>query len=119
MAKRILIVDDEPDILELISEELKFEGFYTAVASSGNEAVDILRNNQFDAVISDFKMPNGNGRVVLEFVQKIPTEQRPIFYFVSGQADITFEDALKEGVYEFFYKPFDIEELITSLKKIS
>lgn len=117
MAKKILIIDDEPDILELVSDELKYEGFEVMVASSGNEAVEILKQHQFEAVVSDFKMPNGNGRVVLDFVKSIEASIRPLFYFVSGQADMSFEDALKEGVHHFFYKPFDIEELIASLKK--
>lgn len=116
MPKRVLIIDDEPDILELIADELRFEGFDTMVASSGNEAVEILKNYSFDAVVSDFKMPDGNGRVVLDFVKSIVLSERPLFYFVSGQADMSFEDALKEGVHHFFYKPFDIEELIASLK---
>lgn len=115
MPKRILVVDDEPDILELLSEELQFEGFETIEASSGNEAIEKLQSNIVDAIVSDYKMPNGNGKVLLDFV-KNDYNSHPLFYFVSGQADMSFEDALNEGVNKFFYKPFDLEELIDALK---
>jgi CheY-like chemotaxis protein len=117
MAKRILVVDDEPDILELLAEELEFEGFETAQASSGNDALEILKNERFDAIVSDFKMPNGNGKVVLDFIKSDEYPESPVFYFVSGQADMSFQDALKEGVNKFFYKPFDLDELLEALKK--
>ena len=116
MAKRVLVIDDEPDILELLAEELEFEGFSTVQASSGNEALEILETQSFDAIISDFKMPNGNGEVVLDFVKSDSYKESPVFYFVSGQADMSFQDALKEGVNKFFYKPFDLDELLAALK---
>ncbi len=116
MKNKILIVDDEPDILELLSEELEYEGFATVCAGSGNDAVRVLENENFDLVISDYKMPNGNGKVVLDFIKSIPESRKPIFYFVSGQADMSFEEALNEGVRKFFYKPFDLEELVVAIK---
>jgi len=116
MAKRILVVDDEPDILELLVEELEFEGFSAVAASSGNQALEILQKESFDAVISDYKMPNGNGKVVLDYVNSDECKSSPVFYFVSGQADMSFQDALKEGVTKFFYKPFDLDELLDALK---
>ena len=116
MAKRVLVVDDEPDILELLAEELEFEGFKTMQASSGNEALKILETESFDAIVSDYKMPNGNGKVVLDFVKSDDYKGSPVFYFVSGQADMSFQDALKEGVNKFFYKPFDLDELLDALK---
>ncbi|WP_198295972.1 response regulator [Bacteriovorax sp. Seq25_V] len=117
MKNKILIIDDEPDILELLAEELEYEGFATACAGSGNDAVRILENENFDLVISDYKMPNGNGKVVLDYVKSIPESRRPVFFFVSGQADMSFEEALNEGVRKFFYKPFDLEELIVAIKE--
>ncbi len=116
MKNKILVVDDEPDILELLSEELEYEGFATVCAGSGNDAVRVLENENFDLVISDYKMPNGNGKVVLDFIKSIPESRKPIFYFVSGQADMSFEEALNEGVRKFFYKPFDLEELVVAIK---
>ncbi len=106
----VLIVDDEPDILELMEEEFRYCGYSTFTAMSGNEAIKILQSNHIDIVVSDYKMPNGNGMVVLEHVNKM--EKRPRFYFVSGQADVSIEDAIKAGARDFFTKPFDLDELI-------
>ena len=59
-------------------------------------------------------MPNGNGMDLLKHVNTMAN--RPIFYFVSGQADISIEEGLKLGAKRFFAKPFDIDELMTEVK---
>ncbi|MFG1493096.1 response regulator [Halobacteriovorax sp. GFR7] len=118
MPYKVLIVDDEPDILELLAEELQFEGYETECANSGNSAVKLINSGQtFDAIISDYKMPDGNGKVVLDCTNSNDSQKEKVFYFVSGQADISLKEAMKEGVTRFFYKPFDLDELLTSLKK--
>ena len=114
---RILIVDDEPDILELMQEDFECEGFDVIVAGSGNEALSLLKEDtSFDAVISDFKMHDGNGSIVLDFVNRIEIN-RPAFYFVSGQADMSSSEAQNLGAKRFFYKPFNIDHLIRQVKE--
>ncbi|MDO9181023.1 MAG: response regulator [Bacteriovorax sp.] len=114
---KILIVDDEPDILELMVEEFTYKGHNVFTAMSGNEAVRKIQENSFDAVVSDFKMPDGNGMVVLKFVNTLPN--KPAFFFVSGQADVSVEDCLKAGAIAFFSKPFDLDELVVEVEKKS
>lgn len=111
----VLIIDDEPDILELMEEEFRYCGYTTLTAMSGNDAVAILEKSHVDIVVSDYKMPNGNGMVVLDYVNKIE-KNRPLFYFVSGQADVSIEDAIKAGAKKFFTKPFDLDELIQQIE---
>ena len=108
----VLIVDDEPDILELLSEEFDFAGFQTKSAASGNEAISIIEGEDVHIVVSDFKMPNGNGMAVLNAVNSMPEAKRPVFYFVSGEADVSIKDAIDAGAKDFFTKPFDLEDLI-------
>lgn len=110
----VLIVDDEPDILELMEEEFKYCGYSTLTAICGNDAIKILDTKKVDIVVSDYKMPNGNGMAVLSHVNRMPT--RPIFFFVSGQADVSIEDALRAGAKKFFSKPFDLDELIKEIE---
>ena len=110
----VLIVDDEPDILELMEEEFKYCGYSTLTAVCGNDAVKILNDKPVDIVVSDYKMPNGNGMVVLDAVNKL--KKRPEFFFVSGQADVSVEDCLKAGAKKFFSKPFDLDELIKEIE---
>lgn len=110
----VLIVDDEPDILELMEEEFKYCGYSTITAICGNDAIKILEKQKVDIVVSDYKMPNGNGMAVLSQVNKMTT--RPVFFFVSGQADVSVEDALRAGAKKFFSKPFDLDELIKEIE---
>ncbi len=110
----ILIIDDEPDILELMAEEFLYKGHIVTKASSGSEAVDILKTKTFDVVVSDFKMPNGNGMHVLSFVNTM--SPRPVFYFVSGQADLSISECLNAGAKEFFSKPFDLDDLVSKVE---
>ncbi len=112
----VLIVDDEPDILELMEEEFRFCGYKTKTAICGNDAIKILTNEKIDIVVSDYKMPNGNGMDVLSHV-KAMTGKHPTFFFVSGQADVSTEDALRAGAKKFFSKPFDLDDLIKEIEK--
>jgi DNA-binding NtrC family response regulator len=111
----VLIIDDEPDILELMCEEFRYVGYNTISASSGNQAVSILSSDKkINLVVSDFKMPDGNGMVVLNHVSSM--NPKPFFFFVSGQADISVEQAVKAGALKFFHKPFDLDELIKDIE---
>ena len=107
---KILIVDDDLNILNLIEEEFKHLGYDVSTATSGNEAIKILESRGFDVVISDFRMPDGNGMAVLSFVNTMKV--KPTFYFVSALADLSIEDCLRAGAKRFFSKPFDIYLLI-------
>ncbi len=111
----VLIVDDEPDILELMEEEFRYCGYQTLTAVCGNDAIKILDQKQIDIVVSDYKMPNGNGMAVLSHVNKM--DKKPVFFFVSGQADVSTEDALRAGAKKFFSKPFDLDELIKEIEQ--
>ena len=112
----VLIVDDEPDILELMEEEFRYCGYQTMTAICGNDAIKLLEDKSIDIVVSDYKMPNGNGMAVLSYVNKM--EKKPLFFFVSGQADVSTEDALRAGAKRFFSKPFDLDELIKEIELV-
>jgi DNA-binding NtrC family response regulator len=112
----VLIVDDEPDILELMEEEFIYYGYKTMTAICGNDAIDLINNNKIDVVVSDYKMPNGNGMAVLDAVKSMKKEDQPEFFFVSGQADISIQEALKAGAKKFFSKPFDLDDLIQEIE---
>jgi DNA-binding NtrC family response regulator len=112
----VLVVDDEKDILELIEDEFKYQGYDTLTATCGNDAVEILKKNEVQVVVSDFKMPNGNGMSVLAHVSQMA--KKPFFFFVSGQADVSSDAAIKAGATKFFSKPFDLEELIKEIEQL-
>ena len=112
----VLIVDDEPDILELMEEEFIYYGYKTITAECGNDAIKLIREGNINVIVSDYKMPNGNGIAVLGEVQSMEVENRPEFFFVSGQADISIQDALNAGAKKFFSKPFDLDDLISEIE---
>ena len=112
----VLIVDDEADILELIEDEFKYQGYDTLTAICGNDAVEILKQKEVQVVVSDYKMPNGNGMSILTHVSLMP--KKPFFFFVSGQADVSSDAAVKAGATKFFAKPFDLEELIKEIEQL-
>lgn len=70
---RILIVDDEKDVLMFTSEGFESQGHHVTVASSGNEAIEILKEKAFDVIVSDLQMPNGDGLSLLSYVNTLNT----------------------------------------------
>lgn len=113
----ILIADDEPDILELMVEEFEDNDFDVVSASCGNDGVALLSGEKkINIILSDFKMPNGSGMTILEAVNEMAEADRPLFFFVSGQADIPVEECINKGAKKFFTKPFDLDELIEDIK---
>lgn len=110
---RILIVDDEPELRELIAEEMDYSGAKVKQASGGREALDILKNNLMDVVLSDVRMPNGDGVELLENAMKLPN--RLCFILITGFADITEAQALQKGAVALFTKPTDWDALIQKI----
>lgn len=118
MRKCVLVVDDEADLRELIAFDFDEAGFLVLEAENAKSAMNILENNKVDIVISDIRMPDGDGVTLLEEVkQKFPNHM-PAFIFITGYSDITAEEAMKRGASGFFSKPFDRRKLIESVSKL-
>ncbi|MDH5414775.1 MAG: response regulator [Flavobacteriaceae bacterium] len=115
---KVLIVDDEKDIVFLLELEFDEYNYVVEKAHSGKSALELIHKNKYDVILSDYRMPDGDGRFLLENVMEIPVEERPLFFFMSGQADISEDEALKKGAARFFKKPFDTEYLIQKITKI-
>lgn len=114
----ILIVDDEETVSLSLKKLLEKEGFKTMTASCGIEAFEVIEKNPIDIVISDIKMPNGNG---LELIQKIQEGQEhngksPHIIVLTGFIGIHQKEKLKMGVYEIFNKPVSSKRLLSKIK---
>ncbi len=107
---RLLVVDDEENILLTISEVLRLEGHEVDVASSGREAVGLLAGREYDLILTDLHMADGDGMVVLEEVRgRWPLS---ITIVLTGFAALeTAIQALRHGAYDYLTKPCMIEEL--------
>ena len=103
-----LVVDDEPDLVEILTFAAEDEGYRTLSAQNGSEAAKILAEEAVDLVISDMRMPGGDGLLVLEAVENLA--QKPTVVLVSGFSDMTPEQAKARGAI-LLPKPIDFEAL--------
>lgn len=114
-APTILLVDDEPDILEIFAIELEYAGYNIEPASSGSEAIEKFKAGGIAAILSDIRMAGGDGIELLERVREISHVSPPML-FMTGFADINQQEALDKGAAGFFHKPIDGSTLIEGLK---
>jgi two-component system response regulator (stage 0 sporulation protein F) len=115
--KRALVVDDEQDLREIMSEVLGQWGFETLIASNGLEALTIAEREKLDLILSDVRMPVADG---VEFLNRLRANvmSPPKFVFMSGQSDLTEEAAYKAGALAVLKKPFSVEDLFSVLQDI-
>ncbi len=117
MVQNVLIVDDEINVRQLLSKILSKNGYNTFIAESGEAALPILEMENIDIVISDLKMPGISGITLLEQVKSI----NPDISFIIITAFATTQtaiDALRNGASDYITKPFDIDEILNSVKKL-
>ena len=115
MAQTILVIDDEKAIRKALNESLTFEGFTVDEAADGAEGVKKIRENNYDCILCDIKMPKMDGMEVLQ----IAKQEKPDIPFVviSGHGSIeTAVDAVKKGAYDYISKPPDLNRLLITLR---
>lgn len=113
---KILIVDDEANIREPLSDALKEEGYQVNTAEDGQRAVEQVRRFNFDMAIVDIRIPHIGGLEVLHYIKKSKPETMTIM--MTGYASLeTAVEALREGAYDYLIKPFNMEKLFSVLKR--
>ncbi|MBE0504869.1 MAG: response regulator [Desulfuromonadales bacterium] len=116
MAHRILVVDDDQELRETISEILDDAGFFVANASSGEEALKILSGQTFDLVLLDMIMPGLGGQEILPLLKR----QAPRTRIIMITAFATVENAvaaMRKGADDYLTKPFKVDELLTAVRR--
>ncbi|MBL7136860.1 MAG: response regulator [Candidatus Marinimicrobia bacterium] len=111
---KILIIDDEPSVCNFLSDYLKYKGYNSKIALSGEEALTALNTEHFDLVLLDLIMPEMNGLEVLERIKKIDLKV-PIIILTSVKDKNITESSLEMGAVDFISKPIDIERLEESI----
>ncbi len=112
---RILIVDDEQSIRETLREILEYEGYEIEEAKDGEKAIALIKKFNYDAVLSDIKMPKLDGIEVLEKAKTIAPELP--FIMISGHGTIeTAIEATKKGAFDFINKPPDLNKLLITVR---
>lgn len=115
MAQSILVIDDEKAIRKALNEILTFEGFVVDEAADGAEGAKKIKENVYDCILCDIKMPRMDGIEVLQLVR----EERPDtpFIVISGHGNIeTAVDAVKKGAYDYISKPPDLNRLLITIR---
>jgi two-component system, NtrC family, response regulator len=112
----ILVVDDEPNYLVVLSELLKDEGFEVFTAADGESGLQIVENVDLDLVITDMQMPGINGLQLLERVKEQKEELPVIVITAFAEVDKAVQ-AMQAGAFSYLAKPFSNDELIVTLKK--
>jgi two-component system OmpR family response regulator len=114
---KVLVIDDEPGVRDLISEALSLSEITAVQAADGLEALSFLRRERFDLLILDINMPKLDGLALLE---KLRTEGMSIpVLMLSARADKSdINQGLRIGADDYLTKPFSIEELVLRVKAI-
>lgn len=112
--KTVLVVDDEADLRDIITEELELMGATIVTAGNGREAFDIATRVHPDAIISDVRMPGGDG---VELLRRMRDRDKngPAIILVTGFADVTPDEAQKMGAQAMIAKPFNLKTLRDAL----
>ena len=112
---RILIIDDEESIRSTLKDILEYEDYKVDTASDGEEGLRMLKDDNYDAILCDVKMPKRDGLEVLEEGLRANPELQ--FIMISGHADIqTAVEATKKGAYDFIQKPPDLNRLLIAVR---
>src|SRR5262245_11052949 len=114
-ASRILVVDDEPGISELVATVLRYEGYEVAVASNGREALDAVESFHPKLVVLDVMLPDLDGFEVQRRLAQAGT-RAPVLFLTARDAVEDKVRGLTLGADDYVTKPFSLEELIARVK---
>ena len=118
MKPKILIVDDEPDVVSFIERTLKAEGFDVACAYDGIGALDLVDSEKPDLVLLDIMMPMISGYEVCEQIKANPqTQDIPVICVSSAHTPDARAQSLKVGASTLVVKPFLPKELIAQIRR--
>jgi len=116
MTKKIVVIDDEKIVCDMAKKILEAEGYEVETFTDSQVALDRIRAQSFDLVITDLKMENVSGMDILKEVNRLYPHTRVIMLTAYATLDATIE-AIRERIYDFFPKPVKIDELKKSVKK--
>ncbi|MDD3559697.1 MAG: sigma-54 dependent transcriptional regulator [Melioribacteraceae bacterium] len=117
MSANILVADDERAIRESLKLILEEEKYKCDLAADGQEALNMIKENNYDIVISDIKMPNIDGMQLLESTSEI--SPNTFFIIMTAYASVqTAIEALRKGAYDYLIKPVEFDDLLIRIKRL-
>ncbi len=116
MPTNILVIDDEDSMCNFMDIMLSKEGYKVETATSGHDAISLLKNKNYDLVIADLHMPEMTGIEVLSEVKKFKDDQDFIVMTAYASVDTAIE-AMKQGAVDYITKPFKVDEIKIAIEK--
>ncbi|MCJ7831050.1 MAG: response regulator, partial [Dehalococcoidia bacterium] len=116
MMERVLIVDDEEQMRELLAKVLEKNGYQVTTAGDGGQALALLEKEPMDLVVTDVRMPGLDGMEALKAIKELNPEIVVIIMTAFGSIDQAVQ-AVKEGAYDYINKPFKIDEMLLTIRK--
>ena len=115
--QKILIVDDDPSIVDLLNQFLKRKGFKCKTAADGQEAIDLLEKSPFTIIVTDLIMPRVDG---LELLKKVKESwpDTDVIVMTGYTKNFTYTDVIKAGASDFVQKPFTLDEIEAKLQRL-
>ncbi len=113
---RILIVDDDPAIRVSMQEYLEMESYDATTASSAEKAIDFLKNNKIDIVVTDIRMLGMDGLELTDLVKK--EYDTDVIVMTGFSSEHSYEEAVSKGASDFIFKPIRFEELVLRMKRV-
>src|ERR1700743_1611226 len=114
--KRILIIDDDMDMCNLLGRFLQKKGFETDASHSGNKGIAKFKESKFDVVLCDFRLGDKEGREVLKEIKQV--DPYAIVIIITGYSDIkTAVDVIKSGAFDYITKPLIPEEVLNVISR--
>lgn len=112
---KLLIVDDDEELRDILCSIFDTYGFTVLSANSGTSAFEIVKKQPIDLIVSDMRMADGDGMMLLEKVREHDPDV-PIVIFITGFTDVSKEECIKKGAKEVINKPFDRQRLVDRVK---
>jgi CheY-like chemotaxis protein len=117
--EKVLVVDDETDILKLISENLVVRGYQVSQAQTGSEALGKLYSDQLSLLVLDIKLPDISGWELVDRIDRDPEIPKdfPILIMTASIADANIDLSNYPNVVEILIKPFNVVTLVSAVKR--
>ncbi len=113
---QIMVVEDDVDLLEALSETLQSAGYSITQANDGREALKKLENNVFDLIVTDIQMPNMDGHALLKKVKE-KSPELPVMLMTAYGSIQQAVDAMRDGAVDYMVKPFEAEVLVNMVSR--
>jgi DNA-binding NtrC family response regulator len=117
MSAKILVVDDEISIQQLLFHLFDYQNYDVQLTSSGEEALEKLKNNSFDLIILDLKLPQIDGFQVLEQMRALKVNSKVLVITGYGSVDSAIK-AIRLGASDYLEKPFNLDQLRSVVSKL-